>query len=320
MVRVGQPSVDIDPTPEFDRRCTEVINVWEQGELPFKEAIAYLNSYYQEAVDANHIPNQGRAEHLLGYLQHYRGNLNTSIKHYERARSLYMQAGNRKRAAMMDLNQGENYRFKGDFTRARRLYRAAYEIANELGDIRVQTIASVNEGLVLVTTGQPVHARQALEEGLRLTSFWTERIEQLPGVLCEIYHGLAEIHLDEGQPAAAWEMALLALDAAHHGNQPLQRGYANRTMGEVVAKLGGAPDEGFSNEPEDYFRAALEAFKEINAEAELARTMFAQAQALAKQGRRTTAARKLQQVMIIFTQLGMVDDAARAAEAQLAVL
>jgi len=320
MVRVGQPPADIEPTPEFDRLCMEVINTWERGELPFKEAIAYLSDYHQEAAHSHHIPNQGRAEHLLGFLQHYRGNLNTSIKHYERARSLYMQAGNRKRAAIIDLNQGENYRFKGDFTRARRLYRAAYEIANELGDIRVQTIASVNEGLVLLTTGQPAHARHALEEGLRLSEFWVEHLDQLPSLLCEIYHGLAEIHLGEGQPAAAWQMALQALEAAHHGNQPLQRGYANRTMGEVVAKLGGAPDEGFSNEPDEYFRAALDAFKEINAEAELARTMFAQAQALAKQGRRTSAARKLQQVMIIFTQLGMVDDAARAAEAQLALL
>jgi hypothetical protein len=32
------------------------------------------------------------------------------------------------------------------------------------------------------------------------------------------------------------------------------------------------------------------------------------------------AAKKLQQVMIIFTRLGMVDDIARAAEAQLAVI
>ncbi len=48
--------------------------------------------------------------------------------------------------------------------------------------------------------------------------------------------------------------------------------------------------------------------------------MLAHARCLAGHGRRTTAARKLQQAMIIFTRLGMTDDAAQAAEAQLQVI
>ncbi|MDX1995605.1 MAG: tetratricopeptide repeat protein [bacterium] len=312
--------MDIEPTPEFNRRCMEIINSWERGELPFKEAITHLTAYGQEAVHDNHIANQGRAEHLMGYLQHYRGNLNTSIHHYERARSLYMQAGNRPLVAITDLNQGENYRYKGDFTRARRLYRAAYEASRDLGDIRIQTIAAANEGLVLLTIGHSGSARQSLEEGLRLAEQWTDRLEQLPGILCEIYHGLASIDLAENRHEAAWGKALRALEAAHNSQQPMHLGFANRTMGEVISRLGRPLEAGFAEDPDEYFRASLEAFKEVNAEAETARTMFSQAQALARQGRRTAAARKLQQVMITFTQLGMVDDAARAAEAQLAVL
>jgi len=51
-----------------------------------------------------------------------------------------------------------------------------------------------------------------------------------------------------------------------------------------------SPDANFSAGPDYYFEAALEAFREINAEAEMARTMFAHARSLNVRGRRTTAA------------------------------
>jgi tetratricopeptide (TPR) repeat protein len=296
------------------------VRAWESGELPVKDAVAQLQQLHQDALNANHLANQGRAEHLMGYLQHYRGNLDVSIRHYERARALYLRVGNRVRAAAIDLNQGENYRFKGDFARARRLYRAAYDAATELNELRIQTIALVNEGLVLLATGQYDDARAAFQEGYQLACEWPEPNSNLYGILCEVHHGMATIHMHAHQHSEAWEEALRGLETASQSKQPFHLGFANRIMGEVVTALGGAPEEGFSADPDDYFRAALEAFREVNAEAELARTMFAQAKSLSTRGRRTTAARKLQQAMIIFTQLGMVDDAARAAEAQLAVL
>lgn len=320
MVRVNQPELDIEPTPEFNQRCLDVIRRWEGGDLPYKEAIAQVTALSQEAVEANHIANEARAEQLLGLIQHYRGNLNTSIRHNERARKLYQRVGNRVRTATMDLNQGENYRFKGDFTRARKLYRAAYDAAAELNNLPLQTMAALNEGLTLVAASQYDAARAALDEGLELIPRWTEEDPQLPSILCELHQGMAIIHLQDGNHEAAWSEALKALDAARKGGQPLQLGFANRILGEVVTMMESVPDAQFSSDPDDYFRAAIDAFREINAEAELARTMFAQAKSLAIRGRRTTAARKLQQVMIIFTRLGMVDDAARAAEAQLAVL
>lgn len=320
MVRTVDPQLDVEPTPEFNQKCLDAIRRWERGELPFKETIALLNSYNQEAVAANHIANQGRAEHLLGYLQHYRGNLNTSIQHYERARALYKRANNLKRAAAIDLNQGENYRFKGDFNRAIRLYRAAYAAAEQLGMVDLQTMAAVNEGLTLVTIGQNTSARHAFEEGLRLAELWTENREQLPGLLCETYHGIAVACLRQGEIDAACDSAYLALQMAQETGHPLHLGFANRAIAEVITELGEQLDPRFGSDPDEYFRTALEAFRDINAEAEMARTMYAHAQSLARRGRRTTAARKLQQVMIIFTRLDMVDDAARAAEAQLAVI
>jgi tetratricopeptide (TPR) repeat protein len=320
MVRLEDAAIDMEPTAEFNQRCVTAIQSWQSGEMPFNDAVTQMELLLAQARRAGHIANQARAEHGLGFLQHYRGNLNTSIRHYEQARSLYLRAGNRDRAANIDLNQGENYRFKGEFNRARRLYRAAFETAHELGNLRIQTIAAVNEGLVLLTLEKLDAAQSALQRGYELAAQWTENHDALPGILCEIHHGMSVIHLARDEHQAAWDHALKALEAARTNQQPLQIGYANRTLGEVVTAIQGAPLPDLPSEPDEYFRTSVAAFREIDADAEMARTMFAQARSLAMRGRRTTAARKLQQAMIIFTRLGMVDDAARAAEAQLAVI
>jgi tetratricopeptide (TPR) repeat protein len=322
MVTFAQPQVESEPTPEFDEQCLATLREWESGALPFQEAMARLTRYRENAVAAKHVANQGRAEQLLGNLQHFHGNLTTSVQHWERARKLFSEVNNRLRVAGIDLNIGESYRFKGDFTRALRLYRTAYNIARELGNVRMQAIAAANEGLVLVTTGQHAAAQNVFEKALSISAWdrWPEDDRNtLIAVRCEVHHGLATIYLEEGDLDAAWEQALEAVDLLQDGGQPMQRGYANRIAGQVITRLGRSPDPEWSDDPDTYFRKALDAFREINAEAELARTMYAQALSLAQRGRRTTAARKLQQVMIIFSRLGMIDDAARAAESQLAI-
>jgi tetratricopeptide (TPR) repeat protein len=321
MVHADSPGTDQEPTPEFDEQCINVIRQWQRGETPFKEAVATITHLEQQAIQDGHLANQGRANHLLGYIQHFRGNLETSIQHYEKARGMFSRVGNARRVSAMDLNQGENYRYKGDFNRALRLYRTAYEISKEQQDLKVQTMASLNEGLVLMTVGQNTSAVKAFTQTLELTALWEDTDDRdLPSLLCEVQHGLAVTNLRQGSYDGAWAAALEALTIARRIGEPFQNGYANRIMGEVVTELDSIPDPAFSNDPDDYFRAAMDAFRELNAEAELARTMHMQALSLARRGRRTTAARKLQQVMIIFTRLGMVDDAARAAEAQLSVL
>jgi hypothetical protein len=73
-------------------------------------------------------------------------------------------------------------------------------------------------------------------------------------------------------------------------------------------------------DPDEYFRLAIDVFREMNMEAERARTVFAHARSLAHRGRKTMAVRMLQQVMVMFTDLGMVDDAAKAAQAQIAAV
>jgi tetratricopeptide (TPR) repeat protein len=317
---MNQQQTDSQPTVEFEEHCNNIITSWRNGTLPFNEALAQLSMCKQESLNSNQIANQARAEHLLGNVQHYRGNLGTSIQHWERARKIYEKVGNKKRVAAIDLNLGESYRFKGEFTRALGLYRSAQKSAQELNDIKVQTIAFANEGLVLISLNQHDYALEALETGIELSEQWDADDTTLPMLLCEVHHGMATIYMHKEDNDTAWEHALRTLEIAEIVDQPFQRGFANRIMGKVMTELEVSPNLQFSSDPDTYFRAALESFREINAEAELARTMFTHAYSLSARGRRNSAARKLQQVMIIFTRLGMLDDAARAAKSQLDIM
>jgi tetratricopeptide (TPR) repeat protein len=313
-----------EPTPEFNTRCMELLAQWEGGQRPVEEVLATLTQMSQEAHTENHLVDQGRAEQLLAYVYHIRGHLETSIHHNERAHRLFMTAGNERRAGIIELNQGENYRFKGNFSRAVRLFQSAQRIAAKYDSLTAQTIATVNEGLVLVTLKQDKEAYRVLNAGFALADQWpldTDSNRQSHGrMLSEIYYGKAVIYLRAGEHQRAWSNAVEALRLANSTGDPILRGYANRTIAEVITALGGVPDDDYAASPDDYFREAMNAFKELDAQAEIARTMFAQAISLGQRGRRTTAARKLQHVMSIFSQLGMVDDAARAAEAQLGLI
>src|SRR5688572_27264787 len=88
-----KPIMDIEPTPVFEEKCRNVFRNWSTGNMAFREAIDQYAQLGQEAMDENHIANQARVEHLLGYVQHDRGNLNTSLMHFERARAMFEQVG-----------------------------------------------------------------------------------------------------------------------------------------------------------------------------------------------------------------------------------
>jgi tetratricopeptide (TPR) repeat protein len=317
-----------EPTPEFEERCVRVLNRWERGELPFKQAIEMMSELEREAVMSGYPCDQGRVELLLGVMQGYRANLDASIRHFERARSLFEQAGNRKRAVRAILNLGESYRQKGEFTRARQLFHTAYEAAEALDARMTQANAALNEGLIFVSMGRYDSARAMLNKAAQLAEQADDQPDERLTLLCEIYHGLSSVSLKTGDLEDAWSYALESHHIAQNVGQPLFLGYANRAMGEALSAIVNIPRSAedtvifpvTDKDPDDYFRAASEAFQEIKAEGELARTMYAQAISLLGRGRSMMAARKLQQAMIIFTRLGMADDAAKAAHAQMAAL
>lgn len=309
---------DTEPTPEFNERCVSLINEWQQGELTVTETAQKLKGLAQDAANSGHVANQGRAEHISGYLHHYLGNLSTSIMHYERARSLFERVGNRRRVATMDLNQGENYRYRGEFKRARRLYSSAYKTATDLGDVDIQAMAIVNEGLTLVSLKDYDKARDALNRGFELVN--PETFNAYEALCTEIHYGLAVAAMETDDVQEAWHQATLSAQHASASNNIPSMGLAYRILGDAFTALDDQPANAEFNIPDEYYRKALALFDDVGAEAEIGKTTFSHASSLAKRGRRTSAAKLFRDAMVIFTRLSMTDDAAKAAEAQLTVL
>ncbi|HYO87767.1 MAG TPA: tetratricopeptide repeat protein [Candidatus Limnocylindrales bacterium] len=312
-----------EPSGEFDARLIALFAKWEHNELPARETQAQIEAMSREAQADGHAANQGRAELLLGVLQGYRANLDASIRHFERARALFEQAGNRARAIGCILNLGECYRLQGNFTRARQLFRAASEAAREIRDVDTEAIALCNEGQMLLSMGQPESAHASLTHAAEVAvdiPLQKDREE----LQCEIQYALAGVLLRMKDVPGAWQHALASRALAQqHRDQPLLTGLANRGMGEVLTALGRLPpgsDPALSPDPDRYFEDSIEAFKAIKADGETARSMYAHAVSLSARGEGAQAARKLQQAMILFTRLGMADDAAKAAQAQMKAL
>ncbi len=309
-----------EPAPEFDAQCLDIFNRFKQGDLPFEDAVKQLNALNRAARDTEIYIHQGRCEHLLGNLRLDRGHINTAIRHYEQARRMYELAYNPRRVAAIDLNIGEGYRYKGDFARARKQYNMAYQGGKETGSLLVETAALANEGQMLIALGEYDEARQALEAAFELAQTWGDDLNQLDALLCEVYQGLATIYLQAGETAQAWEQAKFALEAAKRSKRLMDAGFANRAIANVLTAIGKSPESAFMADPDVYYNLAIEAFRGVNAEAEIGRTLHAQGWSIARRGRKLSAARKFQQALSIFTELGMVDDAAKAAESQLDVV
>lgn len=304
----------IGVTPEFNEACLAILNSWRGGQLPFSEALARLLVMVQQASASGNRANQARAEQILANLQLTRGNLDASIQHAQHARLLATPYNDHNRLAVIDLVEGENWRYKGDFDTAIRLYRSAYDHANQLDDVGLkaylQSFAVVNIGLVLLTIDRTDEAQIEFEMGLSLAQQWDKPDASLV-TLCEIYHGMAMIHLKHNRLPQAWEEALKAYHLANQNDDPRISGLANRTMGNVLTVYT-PPDNTYSHDPDEYFRASIEKFRLLDVEVEIMRTTFAQAVSLTKRGNIHSATRKLQQTIIAFKRLGMIDDLQQA--------
>ncbi len=327
-----QPTNAQEPDEAFKERCNAVYDGWHNGSLAFKAAVDTLLGMEQEQVGSAQYANQGIVENMLGMMYGYRGDLDYSVRHFARARDLFERAGNRAQIVRAIMNLGESYRQKGDFPRARQFFRTAYEQANVINEYSTAAYAAANEGHLLLSMNQLASAKERFEKALELVK-QEQKEETRDEVTSDCDQGLATYYLRVDERTAAWRCALESLQLSQKLRQPFMLGFAYRTMGEVLTAVGYTPsgtpriqpahqdDAAATNEhlgdPDMYFQLAVDAFSDIKAEGELARTVFMQGQSLMARGQRVTASRKFHQAMLIFTKLGMRDDANKAAQAQM---
>ena len=313
---------EYEPLLKYDVDCAELVTGWQSADMPLKDALQRMEALALEAQASGNNANYRCAELLLGVMQGYRADLDESSRHFERAQTRFEEASSHRHMIGAILHQGTQYRLQGNSSRACFLFHAAYDAAKELDYMEMLAHAACNEGLMLLSGGQLEDAQAKLEEAYAIATALPTG-EQQQELFCEIHHGLASLYCRLEKFDLAWIHALDALTIAHDLEKPLLLGYANRAMAEVLSAISSRPSNAAptrSSDPDHYFDAASSAFHEVNAEGELARTLYMQALSLADRGNRVRALRVLQQAMILFTRLSMADDAANANEAQIRLL
>ena len=307
-----------NPSADFLSRSTPIMNQWESGNLSFEETLIQLDILRREALEAQHYANQAQIEIMIGVMYGFRGEMDTAVQQFRAARLLFEEAGNKERVLLCDTNIAEAYQNKGNLVRARQIYNTAYLEAKRIKSLRVQAIAISKIGSIALLQGAVEQAIPALEEGEALAQQSDQR-ERILGLLCEIYRDLVRAYLMQDQPDRAWEAARKGLRTAQENGERVNRGRANRAIGELLTALGKPPDDledGFSTDTDVYFQAAITYFSEMKADLDLAQTLRAHGESMAKRGQAVSGARKVQQAARIYERLGLMNEAAKATELQ----
>jgi len=264
-----------------------------------------------DAAAAGDPASEAQAELFLGDVQQKRGNIEKSIGHLRRARALYGLVHDYGGIASSELLQGQNYRNIGQYDHAVDALTAALSIAQKYGLRELQADASVMLGLLYLEVGQYTQAHQSLDYGLVFARRLHDAAlrEHLVHMAVD---GMVNLQLQQKRPTHAWMQTMVLWKRSQQTDKPLYIGIANRAVGQVIAELGTSPyPSDFSPDAQQYFNEAIRIFDSINAEVELAHTLFTQARYLQNS---TAASRSLQKAVRLYTRLGMVVLADHAAE------
>jgi tetratricopeptide (TPR) repeat protein len=316
-------------SPEVQTETARLITQWEEGSVPYEEVMARFDVLAGEADAEHRFNDHGQIEFRRAIIEGRRGYYDDSIKHFERARDLFSAGGMRRRVVACHLNIGETYRLKGNFTRARQYFRISYEAALDLGHREMQVTARINEAQMLITLGYPDQAETTLLDCYAMASapfppdpdrdpHRKERARMFHMV--NIAKSLTSIYANRGDVDLAWNYAREAHLIAYSLHATLLMGFADRAMGEALSLKPASIDPDINPDPDYHFAQSIQHLREVNAEAEIARTLYAHGRSLIGRGKRTQATRKLNQAITIFSQLGLTEEASRAAEEQLKLL
>lgn len=298
---------------QFTPECHTILEAWQTGSLSYKDAIEKLMLFSGNAAAQGHPLEEGSAELALGSLLHFRGNLSRSFHHLMRARSLYSLAVHQNGMAYADLLQAQNYAYTGHIRMATSVFHTVYEIASSTGNDILKAEAAVQEGIALLSVSKSSAALNQLEHALT-------QVKALPEgpyrnqLLVKTYDALAETNLAQRRPENAWAEALNGWSISKQDHSTLVKGYAHRAIGRVIMSLNGSPyPPEFDDDATKYLQTAVNAFNQADNEPEMARTNFLLAKCYAANRQHSQARQLMQKTLLLFTRLGMVEDADHAA-------
>jgi len=192
------------------------------------------------------------------------GRIDESLRYAARVRELARETGDRHLNAWKVM-ETEPYMYRGLWREVVDISREDLSVAYDSGDWLVVLFAAAWAGIACIKLGRLDEARKFLDDALTAVE---DRVG-LDYPRAYIQMVLARLQMESGELDDALVSARASVDLAENGGYLVERGAANRTLGEVHAAVGEWP------EAEAAFRRSIDQLAEIQSRPELAQTFLA---------------------------------------------
>jgi predicted ATPase/class 3 adenylate cyclase len=179
------------------------------------------------------LADEGQKAHSLnlrGVLRSAKGDYESSAHMFEQALEIFRRMGNRRRAMPLLNNLGVIAESQGDYGLAARQYQMALETAREIASRDGEMVYLSNLGAVHVRMGEYSEAAAELDRAIQLST------DGGSDMLSFSLSHRARVYLALGEPSAALEHGIRALENGRGLESPEDIGLAWRVLGEVAAQ------------------------------------------------------------------------------------
>jgi tetratricopeptide (TPR) repeat protein/TolB-like protein len=268
---------------------TSILGDYSGAEKLFRESLAMSQASGDRADEAQ-VSND------LGDMYYERGDPREAQKVFEDAYGIYKQMGDKDGLAMTGMNVGAALADQGDLKGAQTHIAEAISLAGETGSKDLSATGLLVMGQVQRDAADLNGARKSLEQALAIRT----EIGEKTGV-AEVETVLAQLALDEKDPARAASLAGKAVDEAHREKASDMEAGALAVLAEADLGL----------KKIDAAREAIGRARAIAAKSEerhvISSVGISAARVLAAAGQRDEAITSLEEVLSSVSKLGLVE-------------
>lgn len=282
------------------------------GSLDDLAQVFRLQGRYDEALEKSSVSLEqrrriGDARSIavsltnIGNIERDRGLMNEAASCHEEALALRREVVDRD-GMIMSLNALAIIDYvRGGMERGVELWQEALAIAEEIGAIPHQAMLLNNLGEAAIAMGEPVKARQRLEEAVQLARLLDDR-----RVLTDALRNLSDLEVQGGNAERARELAEEAMEVAIRAGMREYEGRALLALGEAFgATLFDDTGSDSAEKAKGYFAKAVELFRELDNQAELAKALSQYGEFLVERGNPDGGKLLLEEARQLFQKLGM---------------
>ncbi len=273
-----------------------------EGRFDYEAAVSMLTQHLEVARDLHHPLLEGRIFSWLALVE-------LELDHFEAAQAYYQQAlpifeaiGDQARVAAMINNLGETYRRTNRHREAAECYVRTQAVGRTVGDLRMEILATANEGLSRLATHEIERAEVLFKQAIGLA--WNSNNDDyIRSAVGEAHEGLAQIFLANGSFEPAWEEINEALQIHRERMHVHHMSATYLTMARLAAA-----DPSAGKDPVEYFQLSREFAGKAQSPARLARVLTTEGHHWYAQKSREKALACYQEVAQLIEQHHLPDD------------